>query len=386
MIGILAFLDPDHIPGEIFSTAIGIHSLGFLRHATELVDTESELVQRQLIRRDMSRTFETCIAIHRTVQWNVLVHLSRNVAHRWTVFQQAFKLVQGVLPVKSSFIVPSSDTWSRYQKYGVHILSLRAHCLWPDPPLELPVEFAQVLADMSTYMWHAGKLSEGQEALRTAVTIMDKNELEDHHSLRANAYEMLGIMSSFEGVSERRYSMDLRYKALEARKLSFNSIPPTKVTRDDEIKSWTVESDVAYDLVQQEDFEPAAEIMERSLKKYQEWGSEDEYPYQYSQYYQIIAICQIAAGKPAEFIDSITHCVDLLIKSSDIMHPMTQLMRFITGYLTWHAGEPQKALEIMSSVLEARRKIIGEFNHFTLESYSTCARLLADNGDYEKAR
>ena len=235
-------------------------------------------------------------------------------------------------------------------------------------------------------MWHAGKFLEGQDALKTAVTIMDKNELGDHRPLRANAYKMLGIMSSFEGVSERRYSMDLRDKALEARKLSYNSIPPTKVTRGDEIKRWTVESDVAYGLVQQEDFEPAAEIMERCLNKYQEWGSEDEYPYQYSQYYQIIAVCQMAAGKPAESIDSITHCVDLLIKASDIMHPMAQLMQFITGYLTWHAGEPQKALEILSSVLEARRKIIGDFNHCTLESYSTCARLLADKGDYEKAR
>ena len=151
---------------------------------------------------------------------------------------------------------------------------------------------------MGTYMWHAGNFPEGQEALKTAVTIMDNNELEDNHALRANAYEMLGIMSSFEGVSERRHSMDLRYKALEARKLSYDSIPLNKVTKDDEIKRWTVESDVAYGLVQQEDFESAAEIMERCLKKYQEWGPEEEYPYQYSQYYQILGVCQMAAGKP----------------------------------------------------------------------------------------
>ena len=65
---------------------------------------------------------------------------------------------------------------------------------------------------------------------------------------------------------------------------------------------------------------------------------------------------------------------------------MTQLMRFITENLTWHTGEPQKALEIMMSVLEARQKTVGNFSHFTLESYSTCARLHADNVDYEKAR
>ena len=385
MISILAFLHPDHIPAELFITAIGTRSLGFLRNEADLLEITRELERRQLIRRNISGA-EPYLATHRTVQWNVLVRLNKDVVHRWDVFQQAFTLVRGVLPGKSPFIVPSSDTWPRFQKYGAHILSLRTHCFWPDPPIELPVNFAQVLSDMGTYMWHAGKFSEGQEALKTAVTIMDKNELEDKYPLRANAYEMLGIMSSFEGVSERRHSMDLRYKALEARKLSYDSIPRSKVTRDDEIKRWTVESDVAYGLVQQEQFELAAEIMERCFKKYQEWGPRDKYPYQYSQYYQILGVCQMAAGEPAESIKSITHCVDLLVKSSDIMHPMTQLMRFITGYLTWHAGKPQEALEIMSSVLEARQKIVGEFSHFTLESYSTCARLLADNGDYEKAR
>ncbi len=385
MIGILAFLNPDHIPEALFVTAIETRSLGFLRSKADLLEMIRELCRRQLIRRDVSGA-EPYLATHRTVQWNVLLYLSRDYVHRWEVFQQAFRLVRDVLPAGSPFIVPSSEKWPRFKKYGPHILSLRAHCLWPDPPIELPVNFAQVLSDMGTYMWHAGKFPEREEALETAVNIMDDNKLEDDHPLRANVYEMLGIMSSFEGVSERRHSMDLRYKALEARKLSYDAIPRSKVTREDEIKRWIVESDLAYGLVQQEDFEPAAEIMERRLKKYHEWGPEDDYPYQYSQYYQILGVCLMAAGKPVESIESITHCADLLVKSSDIMHPMTQLMRFITGYLTWHAGEPQKALDILESVLEARRKIIGEFSQFTLESYSTCARLLADNGNYEKAR
>ena len=219
--------------------------MGFLHNEAGLLELVHELERRQLVQRDVSGA-EPYLATHRTVQWNILLQLSRDFVHRWEVFQQAFRLVRDVLPADSPFIVPSSDTWPRFQKYGAHILSQRAHCLWPDPPIELPINFAQVLSDMGTYMWHAGKLPEGQEALKTAVTIMDKNELEDDHPLRANAYEMLGIMSSFEGVSKRWHSMDLRYKALEARKLSYDSIPRSKVTRDDEIKRWTVESDVAY--------------------------------------------------------------------------------------------------------------------------------------------
>ena len=162
IIGILAFLNPDHIPEEIFVTAIEKRSFGFLHKEADLLEIIHELQRRQLIRRDVSGA-EPHLATHRTVQWNVLLHLSKDFVHRWEVFQQAFRLVRDVLPADSPFIVPSSDTWPTLQKYGAYILSLRAHCLWPDPPIELPVNFAQVLSDMGTYMWHPGKLPEGQE-------------------------------------------------------------------------------------------------------------------------------------------------------------------------------------------------------------------------------
>lgn len=126
--------------------------------------------------------------------------------------------------------------------------------------------------------------------------------------------------------------------------------------------------------------------MRRCLKKYKEWSSEDDHPYEYSQYYQIHGVCLMAAGEPIESIKPVTRCADILVKSCDVMHPMTQLMRFIPGFLSWHAGEPRKALEINESVLEARRKIAREFSHFTLESYSTCTWLLAEQGDLNKAR
>lgn len=154
-----------------------------------------------------------------------------------------------MLPAKSPFIVPSAEKSRKLQVYGPHILSLRAHCLWPDPPVQLPVNFAQVLSDMGTYMWHAGKLTEGEEALETAVNIMDKNDLDKGDPMRADVLQILGIMSSFEGVSERNKSMELRFKALNARKLAFEAIPQGRVTRDDEVRRWIVESDIAYGLV-----------------------------------------------------------------------------------------------------------------------------------------
>ena len=385
VLAILAFLSPDRIPQELFRKAIEIGLIESLHSETDLGEMLHELQGRQLIQTEVFGP-DAFITIHRTLQWNILLFLSKDHARRWEVFQQAFRLIKENLPQESPFIIPSLDKWPKFQEYEPHILSLREHCLWPDPPVELPLNFAKVLSDIGTYMWHAGKLPEGEEALKTAISIMDDNDLQKDDSMRADVYELLGIMSSFDGVSERTKSMNLRYKALNARKHSYDAIPQGQATRDDEIKRWIVESDVAYGLVQQEDFEGAANIMDTVQKKYHEWGSEDEYRYQYSQYYQILAVCLMAAGEPAKSIDHITRCVELVEKSSTHMHPMTQLMRFIAGVLTWHAGERKKALEIHESVLEARRKVIGEFSHSTLESYSTCAKLLAEGGDFRKAR
>ncbi len=148
-IGILAFLNPDHIPEALFEKAIETRSLDFLRKKADLLEIIRELRRRQLIRRGVSGT-EPHLAIHRTVQWNVLLFLSKDTTHRWEVFQQAFRLVKDVLPEDSPFIVPSADKWPKFQKYGPHVLSLRSHCLWPDPPIELPINFAQVLSNMGT--------------------------------------------------------------------------------------------------------------------------------------------------------------------------------------------------------------------------------------------
>lgn len=81
MIGILAFLHPDHIPEELFITAIGTRSLGFLRNEADLLEIHRELERRQLIRWDVSCA-QPYLAIHRTIQWNVLVYLSKDIVHR----------------------------------------------------------------------------------------------------------------------------------------------------------------------------------------------------------------------------------------------------------------------------------------------------------------
>ena len=67
MTGILAFLNPDHIPVEIFTTTIGKRTLGFLHNEGDLLKLIRELERRQLVRWDVSGA-EPYLATQRTVQ------------------------------------------------------------------------------------------------------------------------------------------------------------------------------------------------------------------------------------------------------------------------------------------------------------------------------
>lgn len=186
----------------------------------------------------------------------------------------------------------------------------------------MPVNFAEVLTDMGTFMWHAGKLKEGEEALETAEKIMDDKDVHDP-AMKANVLQLLGIMTSFDGVSERKRSMKLRHEAKAARHQAVDETPRGKMTKDDWMEAAMVEHDMAFAYVQQEDFEDAAKLMKEMIKQYEKWGTEKEIPYMYSHYYQIMSLCLMAAKKPVEAVQHITHCAELLTEAGSVMHPMT---------------------------------------------------------------
>lgn len=79
------------------------------------------------------------------------------------------------------------------------------------------------------------------------------------------------------------------------------------------------------------------------------------------------------------------HGVKLMEKAAGAEHPVTQNWRFILAMVVFHAGAVEKSLEINEDILRIRKMVIGEFNHLTLESYSTCAALLLRLNRAQKA-
>ncbi|KAL8897522.1 MAG: hypothetical protein Q9207_007174 [Kuettlingeria erythrocarpa] len=218
LVDILAFLNPDSIPEGILIAPHNSEEVDFLSSKADVLEMIRVLRRRQLIKRETSGSEEACLSIHRSLQRSITVDLTRACDHRWRVYNQAFLLLRRGMPMSSPIQDPEPEKWPQFQRYTPQILSLRTHCLWPEPPVEFPVDFAHILSDMGTYMWHAGLVDNGSEALQTAENILDDRGVEEINPLRSDILANLGAASRFSGASQRKESMNRRVEALKIRR------------------------------------------------------------------------------------------------------------------------------------------------------------------------
>lgn len=400
LIDILAFLNPDSIPESILIAPHDNEEVKFLSSKAgyvrkfliiapslrgySLLEMTRILRRRQLVRRETSGG-EPFLSIHRSLQWSIIVDLSRVHDHRWQVYHRAFVLLRRGMPMSSPIQVPEPEKWPQFERYTPQILNLRTHCLWPEPPVDLPVDFAHILSDMGTYMWHAGLVDDGSDALETAEHILDERGVDDIDPLRGDILGNLGILSGFAGVSQRKKGMEHRLEALKIRKEVYDDIPEKKITQDERIRLYIAESDVAFGYLQEEKFEKVEEIMERCLTQYKTWDTEDNIPYEYAKYYYTMSLVRASQGSIRQALDFSRRGVELVTKSAGEEHSVTQLWKFSLANLLYHSGDFAESLRINQEVLSIRRRACGEFNAFSLESYSTCGALLLREGDAETA-
>ncbi|OQO00719.1 hypothetical protein B0A48_13210 [Cryoendolithus antarcticus] len=389
LLNVLAFYDPEYIPEDIFIAAIDARKFEHIHNKGDLFACYFELRNRQLVRRDTANR-DSYISIHRVVQWNVLLDLSCDYDKRWTCFKQAFDIVKALLPKTDPKVVPEPNIWKDYVKHGRQILALRTHCLWPEPPVQLPMAFADILSEMGTYMWFSGKISEGKRILRTAESIIDDKNIKPSDERRAHVYQVLGIITSFEGVSEREGSMQMRKNAYHSRNQGLGRKPERELTRDEAIMVWAVYSDMAFGFIQEEDFFETKQYMEKCLAQYRKWESDEmTIPYEYAKYYQLMSYCHMAGQKPMDAMHAITRCHELTQRAVGNEHSFSQLIKFCHANLLWHTKGPDaraEALAINKSVLAYRRQLLGEYSQFVLESYSTCGKLCHEAGELTSAK
>jgi hypothetical protein len=361
------------------------HNYRALTKTARLIESVRTLRRRQLVTREYDSEIGHYLTIHRTVQWNVLLDLSRDRDHRWQCFRDTMVLLRRGCPMVSPLDIPEPEKWPEFERYAPQVLNVRTHCLWPEPPIELPTDFGEILTDLATYMWHAGLAEAGHDALHTTIKIFDREGVDKSDIRRSDVYSKLGILISFNGVSEREETHKRRMQALEIREKEFNEKPQGSITRNDEIRLYNMKSDLAWTWLHEEKFQKSESLMEECLKKYKSWDTEEEIPFEYSKYNYVMAIVRMSQKKPDESLDLSKHGVDLIEKASGAQHPMTLIWRFALANMLYHAGSVQDAWEMNDDIRKKRVNTLGSFNHLTLESFSTCAYLLGKLDRFDEA-
>ncbi|KAL8769328.1 MAG: hypothetical protein Q9209_004710 [Squamulea sp. 1 TL-2023] len=164
------------------------------------------------------------MTIYRTIQSNILLHLSKNSDDRWNVFNQAMTLLRKGMKATSPLNIPEPEKWPNFELYVPQIHPGIARRLCADSRRSGHLNV------------HAGRASEGREALNTAIHIMDDEKVEKTVSLRGDDHARLGILMS----------SDLRETLLDIRHKEFEGKPRYEISRQDETRLYYVECDVAW--------------------------------------------------------------------------------------------------------------------------------------------
>ncbi len=249
------------------------------------------------------------------------------------------------------------------------------------------MEFAQVLVDIGTYMWHSGFNDDGKKVLETAEKIVIDHEGEDH-VLISDIDDIVGIIDDMIGVSCRTDSFRRRRRALRIRKIEHSSIPEPKRTRINKIRLYNAEANLACAHLQNEDWDAAGAIMEECLKNYQTWTDiHENIPFEYAKYYNHMAFVFMARGQPLEAIKMSRHACNLQeLHNKGPNAPLVHWYRANLGNHLFHSGNVEESLRINQDCLRDRIRLGTEHSTWSLESHSTVGELLLRLGRPAEAK
>ena len=234
---------------------------------------------------------------------------------------------------------------------------------------------------MGCFLWHTGQIADCEANMKPAAEYVSARidapegtpELEE---LLSDIYLVTGILADCIGVSKRDQSLDHRLKLLGLREKAHKAIPPAEITVDDEIRLGNARTDLACAHMQRAEYTKAGEIIEEMLPHYRRWGSEADYPYEYSKYYEYSAFVLMADGDPDKAIVHARKGADLEERHAGQVDSTVLIAHYSIASLLFNAGKVQESLKLHEEVLKERRRLCGEGSQYTLESLETTGVLL----------
>jgi tetratricopeptide (TPR) repeat protein len=332
-------------------------------------------------------------SIHRSLQKNILHGLQhdKDSKKRRRIFEEVFVMIDQCLPPASRLQQNDKNIWPMYHKFVPQVISVMTNSQWPDPPLELSLKFAHMLSSIGTFLWHTGRFRDCEIAMKEAETALLKQDDQfktspEFEELISDIYLVTGIVADCVGVSQRKQSLEHRHELLRLRNKELDRIPVSQRTVDDEIRWGNAKGDLACAFMQRDRYADAKAIMEELLPYYQKWGSEDEYPFEYSKYYHHSAFILMVEGAPDEALRYARKSIQLELLHAGEEDSSVLIAMYDLGCLLYNAGDLTESLACHQNVLEKRRANCGESSQYTLESYEAVGILYFAMAKYNDAK
>jgi tetratricopeptide (TPR) repeat protein len=183
------------------------------------------------------------------------------------------------------------------------------------------------------------------------------------------------------GIQQRADAFKRRKEALSIRKQVFEEADPRK--RQDEILLYNSWMEYAISLLHYHRYEQAEPIIKRCLAKFEEWGPEKDIPFEYSKYYNKIALVRMYQGRFKEAIGLAEKSVQLMHKTGFGLF-MTRF-KFDMACIVLQSGDLDRALRLHQEIYNQRIEMVGITNELSLHSMYAIGALYELKEDFHQA-
>jgi tetratricopeptide (TPR) repeat protein len=328
---------------------------------------------------------ETCLSIHRELQRSVRQNLRDENRHD-IVFNSAVMVLKAEFPEPSPTQAPEEDKWVKYKRLLPHVENLRELYMSENQKMKGTLhgskDFAIILSEAGINQWDQGLNREGLDMVLAAEHVLDKDLKDKSSPLKADVDVLIALMME-RGISERADALHRRMNVLRLRQLFAEESP--HLTRQEEIKLYNAHSDLAFSLLEYNDYIQAEKLFKICAKKYSQWEKEgyENVLYDWVKYSNAIASIRMLQGRYDEAEESAKEAMYLAGKMGNRSGVLK--WKFLLGSIFLQKGDVAAALQTHKEVRNERKERLGGFNELTLESLYAVGVIQEGLGRYEDA-
>ncbi|KAK4443225.1 P-loop containing nucleoside triphosphate hydrolase protein [Podospora aff. communis PSN243] len=385
----MAFLNSDTIHSEMF-TGVGAEVYSRpdplpspMCSAEEFHDLVRRLIKRALLRAD-NETRCTYL-MHRALQRAIIYKLDKDPAEREKIFQEAAWAVRRITPAASPIQVPTLRLWMAFERAVPHVMALEAAFSMMEPAITGSVELARLLYDAAFNTWERESGHDGLRLLKTAEKILNALDHDPSSRLRPDIYAVIGVICDNIGISERETALRYRRLSVPIRQVIYDRLHPTDAARREaEILLHNSLNDTAESYLQYYDFANANQLIDQCYQRYQTWGTETDFPFEYGKYYRNKSTVLMLQRQFDAAIKSAQRACELQKLHSGVGPRYLFYKQDLAG-IVLQSGDLETALQHQLELYKLRNDICGKFHDVTLQSAYAVGAMYYHRGDPAEA-